>query len=88
MLVGSINSSFLFDVYLEEFLYSNDDVKGLCDRLRLLAFSADMLIISSTWADSRKAMKLLTDALTPGHLLFNKKKSEILTIRNRNQPAD
>lgn len=85
---GSINSPWLFAVYLEEFLYSNPEVKDLCDRQRLLAFADDMLLISSSWADHRKAMTLLTDALTPGCLLFNKKKSEILTARNRNQPVD
>lgn len=33
-------------------------------------------------------MKLLKDCHTPSSLLFNKKKSGILTTRNRNQPVD
>lgn len=81
---GSINSPWLFSIYLEEFLYHNADVKGLCDRQRLLAFADDLLLISSSWSDQRKAMKALTECLEPGYLVFNKKKSEILTSRNRN----
>lgn len=53
---GSINSPWLFAVYLEEFLYSNDEVKGLCDRQRLLAFADDLLLIASSWTDQRKYM--------------------------------
>lgn len=33
-------------------------------------------------------MRALTECLTPGYLIFNKRKSEILTSRNRNQPVD
>lgn len=32
VLQGSINSPWIFAIYLEEFLYSNYEIKGLCDR--------------------------------------------------------
>jgi len=85
---GSINSPWLFALYLEYFLFSNPKVKAMCDAEDLLAFADDLYVLSRSWKNLRKELKELTDALTPGFLLFNNKKPEIMTTRNRNQPTD
>lgn len=83
-----MNSPWLFSLYLEHFLFSCPKVKALCDEEDLLAFADDLFVHSESWSDLRGRLKCLEDALEPGSLIFNKKKSEIMTRRNRMQPTD
>jgi hypothetical protein len=85
---GSVNSPWMFACYLEEFLYSNETTKKMCDDEKILAFADDLLMITSSWGDTRKAYKILQATMEPADLIFNPKKCEILTARNTNLPED
>lgn len=63
-------------------------VKALCDTEDLLAFADDINLWTLSWANLKKDLGYLEAALIPGQLLFNKRKSEILTARNRLLPVD
>lgn len=85
---GAVNSPWLFSLYLEYFLYSCPKVKALCTEEDILAFADDLFLHASSWSDLKGRLTALEKALEPGSLIFNKKKSELMTKRNKLQPTD
>ncbi len=76
----------MFACYLEALLYSDETIKAMCIDGLILAFADDLLLVSNSWGDLRRQLRLLQQVLEPGGMRFNLKKCEILTARERNQP--
>ena len=57
---GSVLSSVLFNVYLEEALKSSDKLEGLRRQGDLLAFADDMLVMT----DNQNELAMIIDELT------------------------
>ena len=56
---GSINSPWMFACYLEALLYSDENIKAMCIEELILAFADDLLLVSKSWGELRKQLKLL-----------------------------
>jgi hypothetical protein len=54
---GSVNSPWLFSIYLEHFLFQEPTIKRLCEEKKILAFADDMVIMSESWSEYRYVCK-------------------------------
>ena len=77
--LGSILSSVLFNVYLEEELKSSNKLEELRQQGDSLAFVNDILVMSNSKSEVEQAIEELATLNTNWNLRLNKKKSEILT---------
>ena len=80
---GSINSPWLYTLYVDHFIILNSETKDQCLKQLILAFADDLALHAKSCLDFRKRLYALTKALDPGNLHFNWEKSENLTARNR-----
>ena len=73
-------SPVLFNVYLEEAIRSSKKLEEVRSRGDLLAFADDMLVMSNQEAEVGMIIEELAKVQLEWNLRLNKKKSEILTV--------
>ena len=56
---GAVNSPWLFSIYLEHFLFSNEKVKSLCNDEEILAFADDLFLHAPSWSDLKGRLTAL-----------------------------
>ena len=78
---GSILAQSLFNLYLDEALKSKKILRDLIQYGRLKAYADDIAILSKNRAETEKVIKAFGKIGEEYNLQINKKKCEILTLK-------
>ena len=78
---GSVLAPYLFNIYLQEALLSDDTLKELIRRKDLLAYADDIAIFTKSDAEIRQIIEAFKRIEASHNLRINLKKCEIMRIK-------